>query len=127
MYLLLRPRPVVMSGWLEVAGLGAWVSALREAVAPWRAGTPAWVLYNLPDGLWVYAACCFFGRVWMGPRRSTWMGAALAVLAAALGMEALQGAGWLQGRADGWDAVAECAGFVLAVLQLQRRSTEEKP
>ncbi len=54
-----------MFSWAERSGLGGVISFLRSlAIADVELAD--WVLYSLPDALWLFAFCLFFIWVWQG-------------------------------------------------------------
>src|SRR5687768_4131301 len=53
MYILLRPQHILVFSWLHAASLSELVISLRQSVC--GLALPKWMLYSLPDGLWVFA------------------------------------------------------------------------
>lgn len=78
---------------------------------------PAWVKYNLPDGLWQFAFSFVVFALWRGrgTRRERFVWGALPV-AIGLGFEIGQGLGIFEGVFDWRDLVASVAGSALAYL-----------
>jgi hypothetical protein len=69
-YVLWRTQQLLVFRWVEALGLMPAVSTARDALAGIGRALPAWVLYSLPDALWVYAGTAFYALVWNpGPGR----------------------------------------------------------
>src|SRR5687767_7235487 len=69
-YICWRDPTLLMFKWFGTVGLTTLVNELRDAWGPGGASLPGWVLYSLPDGLWVYAVTAFMAHVWRGSRSS---------------------------------------------------------
>lgn len=65
-YICWRDPSLWLFDWVGYAGLAATVDGLRQLTLPYAAVLPRWVLYSLPDALWVYAAIMFMDRIWSG-------------------------------------------------------------
>jgi len=63
-YLALRPRTLLMFGWLDAVGAHDLINQLRSFVAPWEYLIPRWVDYSLPTGLWAFSFLLLIGCVW---------------------------------------------------------------
>lgn len=110
-YLLWRPRSLLVFGWLGALGLSPAVEAARGLAAPVEPHVPPWVLLSAPDGLWVYALMSALVLIWEGAGTRTglrgWVGLAAAI---SLGGELLQGIAALPGTFDPGDLLACLAG-----------------
>jgi hypothetical protein len=114
-YLLWRSPTLWVFGWIDAVGLGAVLASIRQAV-PTAAILPPWVLYSVPDGLWVYAGTAFFARLWSGSHsasRWVWL---LAMPCLGLGSELGQGLQLIPGTFDLADLTAYATATVLALL-----------
>lgn len=110
-YCAFRSRDHLLFSWLDAVSLTPSIDALRLAAAPWRPES-SWVLYSLPDGLWLYGFAYAMRSVW--PARgegALWRGAPLAL---ALGSEAAQALQVLQGTFDPLDVATYLAAYGLA-------------
>lgn len=109
--------------------LHAWTGA---SAWPALSHAPAWVRYNLPDGLWQFSFCLTIFHVWRDAPRSMERTLMLALpLLLGLGTEVLQALDWLEGVFDAKDLAFE-AGFglfaaVLALGPILRRSPSLAP
>lgn len=124
-YLLWRERSLLMFAWVDAAGLGPGLDAARAATAAAGARLPRWVLYSLPNGLWIFSLNAALLQVWGGGpglSRGLWLTVALALGA---GAELLQLAGLLPGSFDPMD-LAVCfvaAALPIALFSFQRRNS----
>ena len=88
-YLAFRSTKLRLFAWNHAFGLEAMVHDLREAVVRSGIAPPAFVVYSLPDGLWLLSLLIVLGRVWAVDRgtaaRVRW-----GTVGAALGHEGLQ-------------------------------------
>lgn len=64
LYLLARPKGLVVFDWVRTVGANDWVDAARSVVVPISKRLPSIVLYSLPDGLWVYAFTSAMRLTW---------------------------------------------------------------
>jgi hypothetical protein len=107
---------------LEAVG----ISVDTVAGPSWRDRVPAWVRYNLPDGLWAYAAGCYFGGVWIRARREIVTVASASGLVGTLLVEGLQYGGLIRGQADWLDVCWAAAACALAVVVVARTSNNRE-
>lgn len=63
-YVTYRHNSITMFKWLELLSLTNIVSSLREYLSPTREFIPDWVVFSLPDGLWVYSFSSSFLIIW---------------------------------------------------------------
>ena len=111
-YLLFRTETLLMFRWADAIGLLGFIERQREMWGHWGAALPDWVLFSLPDGVWVYVATAFFGRLWRsGPwvPHVCWTGMASFL---AIGGELAQWVGWIPGTFDWVDVLL----YVVAAL-----------
>jgi hypothetical protein len=96
-YVLWRAESLLVFRWIGAAGLRGPVHAARQSLAGVRPLLPAWILYSLPDALWVYAGVAFYAILWReGPGRTRMFWTNLpAVLG--IGGELGQFVGWVPG------------------------------
>lgn len=106
-YCAFRTTDHLLFRWLDAFALAPVIDGLRQAAAPWRPEN-TWVLYSLPDGLWLYAFAYAMRSLWTARGEgSLWRAAPLAL---ALGSEFAQALSVLQGTFDPLD-VATYIGF----------------
>lgn len=125
-YLLWRVDTLVAFRWLSMIHMSEIIVAARGLVGSWAPHFPEWFLYNLPDGLWVFAATNAMAAIWLHDRHA---GARLWVLLPAilaLLSEGGQYTNHLPGTFCVGDVVAYLAGTFLALLVIKTWSTKEE-
>jgi len=119
-YLLWRtPEPGFVNA-LRPLGVGRLVDGLRQAAAPLGPYLPAWLLVNLPDGLWTYTLTALVAIIWRrGPARvrRAWLGG---VLVFALAFELGQLLRLVPGSFDPVDLCVIGAAWAVALSTLGR-------
>lgn len=123
-YLLYRSTSLWVFHWIAAAGLYDGLINIREAVS--IAHLPFWVLYSLPDGLWVYAATAWMVEIWRGSR--SWATLPWIAVGVALGVggEIGQAIGLVPGTYDHLDILFYVGGFLLALLRLGDKRHEKR-
>lgn len=119
-YLLWRSPRLLVFRWMEAASLDGIVAAARL----WAAGTrpPGWLLFSLPDALWVYAFTACMALIWRGrPPRQAAFWIALGPLLS-VGSELAQLAGALPGTFDPADLWLSAAASALPLYLLHTSS-----
>ena len=122
-YILFRTESLLMFRWAESLSLTDLITRGRAAAAPLLPYVPGFVLFSVPDGVWVFSATAFFARLWHdGPMwmRAGWIGAAPAM---AIGGELGQIVGLVPGTFDVLDMIAYI-GATLGALWIARRSAD---
>ena len=135
-YIFWRSTTLMVFRWLEFLALDGLVNLLRTWTMPFQNHLPDWVLYNLPDGLWVYAVTAFMVRLWghdlsdNKDKPETKESSALAVtlwssagLVMGIGLELAQYLGIMAGVYDFQD-VSVCAFAAFAALLTSRSFCE---
>jgi len=69
MYISFRPDTLKMFHWFKVFGLLDYLEDLQRNPAR----VPGWMLYNLPDGIWLFAYSILIGCIWNFKIRDCWM------------------------------------------------------
>ena len=104
-YLLFRAEHLLMFRWADAIGLLAPIQSLRADWGWMGASLPDWVLFSVPDGVWVYVATAFFGRLWRtGPLLPHLFWVSLASVLA-IGGELAQYPGFIPGTFDWVDVI----------------------
>ena len=122
-YLLFRTESLLMFSWAEHLSLTELISRGRTAAAPLLPHVPGFVLFSVPDGVWVFSATAFFARLWHdGPlwMRAGWIGV---VPAMAIGGELGQIVGLVPGTFDVLDMIAYGIATAGALWIAQRSAT----
>ena len=69
MYISFRPDTLKMFHWFKVFGLLDYLEELQHNPAR----VPSWMLYNLPDGIWLFAYSILIGCFWNFKIKDCWM------------------------------------------------------
>lgn len=100
-YICWRDPNLLMFRWLRAIGLEPSIDWLRVGTASAQTALPHWLVYSLPDGLWVYALTALMILLWRGvhslPLKISWLSLGLLLGA---GSELGQLAGVLPGAFD---------------------------
>jgi len=63
-YLLFRTSSLKMFEWYNTIGLGTFTNKLRVLTLPFAYKIPDWILYSLPDGLWIFSYISLILFIW---------------------------------------------------------------
>jgi hypothetical protein len=125
-YVVGRSRALRMFTWFEALHLDGFVQSLRDSYGAQFATLPAWILFSLPDGAWVYSFALSMGLLWIdtNPRAAL----SLAAIGPALGIggELGQLASIVPGTFDVTDLLVSSAAAIAAMLFLanERKLTD---
>jgi len=64
-YILFREKSLLMFSWFTKIGLDNLIHNIRT-IAIWNYQLPDWVIYSLPDGIWVYSLTSLMLIIWYG-------------------------------------------------------------
>jgi hypothetical protein len=121
-YLCWREPNLLMFKWFGSLGLEPLITSLRAATAAAQTTVPSWLIYSLPDGLWVYALTALMILLWRHTDslavKMFWMSTGLLLGA---GSELAQLAGILPGAFDPIDLLVCLIAPAAALLLTSRR------
>ena len=123
-YVLWRSPTLLVFRWLETMHLNGVVDMARHIALPIRGFIPKWVLYSLPDALWVYSLMYYMRIVWSGVASRiawVWISSGLSLIVAAEIGQALE---VIRGRFDVYDLLACSAAGMLVLSQTRRLPNE---
>lgn len=63
-YISFRTESLVLFNWIEDISLSGVVNVIRNIFYPLKSIVPNWIVFSLPDGLWVYAFTSSFLIIW---------------------------------------------------------------
>ena len=100
-----RSTDLLMFRWFHHMGLDSLIFSFRDSVHGMKEMLPVWVMYNFPDGCWVWSvtsAC-----VWIWKRVDSWESGLWIASSMCLGVlsEIAQHYRIISGVADGYDAL----------------------
>src|SRR5690606_17698627 len=112
-YALFRPRSLYVFEWIDAVGVGPLIDGARHAVS--GGALPAWIVYNLPHGLWVYSFTVTMLLIWANALESVrWLWISSGALLG-FGGELGQAIGFVPGTYDVWDLVFTVVPFLVAM------------
>lgn len=116
-YLLARPPGLRLFVWLESAGLSDGLARARDVCHPLVLALPSWLLFSLPNALWLYAFAWLLSALWEHRATRASLPWLLVAPALGLGWELGQRVGVVPGTFDLLDLVLV---LVASALALQR-------
>ncbi len=124
-YILFRPAEPVFFNWFYAAGFENWLYAVREQSLSIGSFLPQWIVYSLPNGLWVFAYTTIVLSIWTGSNsflKYFWF---LSIPVLVFGFELLQLTGKLQGTfclSDIlWSAIGITIGCITGYIKRSNR------
>lgn len=121
-YILLRSKCIIFLSWLDAIGATPVVDRLR--LYTYGCISNEFILFSLPDGLWLLSYILIMGYVWhMDIRRTALFVMPLAAFA--IGCEILQRVGLVSGTFDWNDILAYCIAITIgfAILIILNKQT----
>jgi len=115
-YLFARPKECLVLSLLDFLGLGKEISLIRATTIPMSKSIPNWLIFSLPDGLWVLSYTCLILYIWnfnLNRKNIFWF-VLLPILA--LGSEIMQSFHIISGTFDYFDIAAYIVGFLVPLI-----------
>lgn len=115
-YLLWRSSTLLMFTWIEKFNLYNKVDSLRISISETSIFLPNWVLYSLPNALWLLSGLLLFFYIWdnnYSTHRNFWVGL---FLFASFGSEFGQALSIIPGTFDWNDIIFMCIAVICAFL-----------
>ena len=113
MYITFRPDTLKMFHWFKVFGLLDYLTELQHNPAR----VPSWMLYNLPDGAWLFAYSILIGMIWNFKIRDCWM-FILVMPLICIPHEFFQALGVMHGTYDFQDVLAYTVAIIIGFLYI---------
>ena len=114
LYISFRPDTLNMFHWLQQMGVLDYIDELKHN--PDR--VPMWMLYNLPDGVWLFAYSILIGCIWNYKLRDCWM-FILVMPCICIPHEFFQGLGIMHGTYDANDVLAYLIAIFLGFIYIK--------
>ncbi|MGL5000970.1 MAG: hypothetical protein ACRC6J_04535 [Cetobacterium sp.] len=117
-YLLFRSRKLFYYQFIEILNLDSYIIEVRKVVWVYRKYIPNWVIYSLPDGLWIFSMgiSILHNRYYYKKAQNIFT----IVLFCIVGVEIIQGIygghGTLIGTFDLADVICYIVGYILCSL-----------
>lgn len=109
-YLMFRSESLVMFRWCESFHIREYIDSIRIPCT-----LPQWVVFSLPDGLWLCSYALFVSTIWDFDLKQGWPYVFfLSVIA--IGSEIAQAFGLMRGTFDWMDMVCYIIGMLLAYI-----------
>jgi hypothetical protein len=120
-YTCWRTPTLMIFRWYDQIGLSPSITNLRGLTLSFRAVLPGWVLFAVPDGLWVYSLTALMGMIWQTSKYSSskifWVSFALTFSIAG---EIGQAAGVVPGTFDFIDVILSFVAAAAAINSVGR-------
>lgn len=68
-YILWRTETLVIFTWVDRLGLANFIGSIRGSASEFSPALPTWVVFSLPNALWLFAGVLAFDIIW-GPKYS---------------------------------------------------------
>lgn len=121
-YLLFRPTSLTLFSWLEKINMRDYIDTARGSI---NLSLPEWLIYSLPDGLWILSYMLVIGAIWDFDLKNS-APALFFLPALALISELLQLPGIVPGTFDFGDILAYLLGITLAMVYIIKNNRYEK-
>ena len=63
-YVLFRDSSLIFFGWIDQLGGRSLIQNIQVSTLPLGKSFPNWVIYSLPDGLWLFSYVCLMLYLW---------------------------------------------------------------
>lgn len=120
-YIMSRTEHLRMFHWAQIIGLKPFIDAIREYAIPFSVQLPSWVIFNLPDALWVYGLTALMILIWAN--KAGWIRWFFLLIGPTLGIggELCQAFSWAPGTFDRIDFLLVSAASVVPFINLYTR------
>lgn len=116
LYLMCRSEHLVMFDWCKTIGIYQFIQQLRP-----QGNFDNWIVYSLPDGLWLFSYIILMGAIWaFDIRKSLLCSAPLIVIA--IGSELLQIPHIVRGTFDVIDLLCYITGSLIGIFYIKKLS-----
>ena len=105
-YLMFRSESLVMFRWCETLHIREYVDSVRISCT-----LPNWIVYSLPDGLWLCSYLLLVSAIWNFDLKQGWL-YVFSLPVVAIGSELAQAFGLMQGTFDWMDMVCYILGLL---------------
>lgn len=122
-YIMFRSQNIIFFSWLDKLGLSPQVGMVRQAGATFSPGS--FVIYSLPDGLWLASYLMFINVIFSHSSKWLWLSFTLLMPVYAIGNELLQGLGLCRGHFDIYDLLCYSIPFVADLIVNRHKITRK--
>ncbi|QBQ43149.1 hypothetical protein E2P86_17860 [Sphingobacterium psychroaquaticum] len=121
--MLFRSPSLKVFEWLENVGLYESTNVIRTITTPLYHYIPEYILFSLPDGLWVFSYLCLILHLWSGKISTQNIGWIIITPVVAIGSEIGQFFGLIIGTFDLWDLIFYIIGGTSPFLLFNKSIT----
>lgn len=125
-YILFRSESLLMFKWFHLLGADELIHGWRIQAAQYRNSIPEFILFSIPDGVWVYSLTVFMGALWHNaslPARFFWVSIGPLL---GIGGELGQILGFVPGTFDYNDLFICFSATLGALLLIQIKEVKDK-
>ena len=113
LYLLCRSERLVMFDWCKTIGIYPFIQQLRS-----KGNFDSWLVYSLPDGLWLFSYIILMGAIWAFDMRKSLL-CSVPMIIIAIGSELLQFPHIVRGTFDMMDLLCYAIGSVSGLFYIK--------
>jgi hypothetical protein len=124
-YILYRSTDLRIFNWINCLGMREHVDFIREFSVSSRYLIPKWLIYSLPDGLWIYSLTSTFLIIWRKNEKKVKLWLIIPLVFGIL-VEVLQGFNMFHGTFDILDLILLIIGFISSIILLKKKFLNEK-
>ncbi len=122
-YVLFRSNSILFNSWIKDSGFFTYLLKTRLLIQNSNLTLNRYLVYNLPDGLWLFSWLNFLLIIWEFEINKTSRLVIIASFLAAISSELLQGLGFLSGTYDIFDLFAYVlATFCVFIIFKQKKN-----
>lgn len=114
LYLICRSERLVMFDWCKAIGIYPFIQQLRP-----KGNFDSWLVYSLPDGLWLFSYIVLMGAIWAFDMRKS-LCCSVPMIIIAIGSELLQLPHIVRGTFDMMDLLCYVIGSVSAIFYIKQ-------
>ena len=113
LYLLCRSERLVMFDWCKTIGIYPFIQQLRP-----KGNFDSWLVYSLPDGLWLFSYIILVGAIWAIDMRKSLL-CSIPMIIIAIGSELLQLPQIIRGTFDMMDLLCYVTGGIGGIFYIK--------
>ena len=117
-YIFFRSSSLLMFRWFEYIGIFQYIESTRNSLLIYSNHLPNWIIYALPDGLWVFSYTCFMLSIWTDFTTAKSVIWTLFIPVFAILTEIGQGLNLIQGTFDSIDVLCYIVGVAFPYILL---------
>ena len=123
-YLLLRSPQLIYYGWLEGLAIDTQLTLLRSMINP-STSSPSWVIYSLPDGLWLFSYVCVILAICRDSPVKQFLHWLILMPSLAFSLEVLQLTRTINGTFDVTDIGAYIFALLIPILIFTKKNSSD--